>query len=132
MSTNRGLRPLDPIFDPSKRLGAISTGNSPGSGGLGDPVFSWRGAVSAPGISPPWPVTQTKTLTGFFIVQADGDDVLDIDILVSGAVIDSVTTAATRSQVLTISVPVVIGDDIQLDLTDEGGGGAVNVGVALT
>lgn len=134
MTQTRGLRPLDPIFDPNKRLGAISVGNSPGSGGGASafPTFSWPGAANFTDLGPPWPVTADMSLVNFIIVMADGQAVLGIDILVGSSVVDSVTTASTRTQTLSIAVPVVVGDDIQLEITSIGAGTANNIGVVLT
>jgi hypothetical protein len=64
--------------------------------------------------------------------MADGQAVLGIDILVGSSVVDSVTTASTRTQTLSIAVPVVVGDDIQLEITSIGAGTANNIGVVLT
>lgn len=109
------------------RQGEIPTG---GAGSF--PTFSWPGPVTYIDLSTPWPVTADMDLANFIITQADGSDVLDIDVLVNGSVVDTVTTAATRTQSLAITVSVVVGDDIQLDLTDFGGSAAVNLGVVLT
>jgi hypothetical protein len=72
------------------------------------------------------------SLVNFIIVMADGQAVLGIDILVGSSVVDSVTTASTRTQTLSIAVPVVVGDDIQLEITSIGAGTANNIGVVLT
>jgi hypothetical protein len=116
---------------PTGPTGATGATGATGPAGNTLPVFGWQGAITDVARSSPWPCTQAATYTEFDIVQADGNDVLVFDILKNGSVVDDVTTTATRKQTLSISVTVVDGDDIQVELTDEGGGAAVNVGIVF-
>jgi hypothetical protein len=102
------------------------------TGGGSFPTFSWPGTVNFLDISPPWPVIADASYTSLVLVMADGTAAIDIDVLVNGSVADSVAASATATQTLAITVAVTAGDYIQLELTDDGAGTAVNIGVVLT
>lgn len=130
MGSNRGLRPLDPVFDPGKRLGAISVGNSPGVVNADLPRFSRRGVVDSLGESPPWVMeadtTWTECVVGFLVVDA-----IEFDIKVNGSIIESIVCAGGSPQFFEISVPVVRNDEITIELTDFDSGTAEDVSVCL-
>ncbi len=96
MSSNRGLRPLDPIFDPDKRLGAISPGNTPG-GPVPELVRrDLFGVINSVRETPPWVVNTAASYTQCVIGYLVGDSV-EFDIKVNGTIVETITLGGGSS-----------------------------------
>lgn len=110
MSQQRGLRPLDPIFSPGKRLGAISVGNTPG-GEQEHIEFGWKGLVDHLDLSMPHPVTIGGSFTELAVAFTT-PAVIEFEILVNGASVGTVTTASSGALQLFVSTITVVRDDL--------------------
>lgn len=132
MSSNRGLRPLDPVFDPNKRLGAIAVGNTPASTGAIEHIeFGWKGLVDHLDLSMPHTVSIGGSFTELAVAFTT-PAVIEFEILVNGASVGTVTTASSPDLQLFVSTITVVRDDlVQMEMTDFGSGLGSGLGVVF-
>lgn len=132
MTQQRNLRPLDPIFSPGKRLGAIAVGNTPASTGAVEHIeFGWTGLVDHLDLSMPHPVDIGGSFTELAVAFTT-PAVIEFNVLVNGSNVGVVTTAASGNLQLFVSTITVVHDDlVQLELVDFGTGLAEGVGVVF-
>lgn len=98
-----------------------------GGGGPSDPTpdaprFSWGGLVNFLDITPEWYVIEDAALDTAQVNMAAATAAIDFSILVNGSSIDTVSATATASASYGITVPVVSGDRVKIELTNVGTG----------
>lgn len=112
-----------------RRLPGSVTGG--GGGGSGNPAWDWPGLVNALGVFTAIPSDVATTYTSVAIVMTQVDADIEFDITVNGSVVESIVCADVQFQTFTISVPVVVDDLLNIDMTDTDTGAAIGLYIVL-
>lgn len=102
-----------------------------GGSAMDQPRFAWSGLVNFLDTTPVWRIITAGTFTSLDVDMAVSSAALTLNILVNGTNIQTVSPTATAFATYTISVPVVAGNRLRIQLTSVGTGVAHDLSLLL-